>query len=451
MFNQQIMEKDTVTTPPPTTGFIYKDGPWTFCANDVISAVTQGGSQLMQWIPTRGVNTRNEHVAHLSWVAPKDFTGSTSYMDYLASLSTIDVCDFGPTSDWQACEYSHSSYRVSFQSPTITRRDMGMLDCENSPIYRIRGPQQGLPIDNDADWALARVAIQMEQHLNWNAIFGDPAAGQLMYDGIDNIIDIGWVASKKVGPGSCDFVDPIVINGTALSTPAAVLKQVKGIVRKIRQRARDRGAVLTANDMAILMPRSHWAYLSEAIAWGALVGDVVSNITMNNDVRMYFDEKQRITSGFFGNGFIEVDGQPVPVLIDDIMGANGTSGANSVVTGDIYVLTRYFGGLTILEHQFLDWNRLATPAGLQLQEEIYQNGLLRTGWKILNQTCFQYFAEMEARFISRFQPLQGKITDVTVTAILENENESPSFASQDFYAFNGAKGGQGVAILNGLS
>lgn len=446
-------EKDTVDVDAiPTKGFIYKDGPWSMCVEDVISDVVSGGSQLMQWIPTRGVITRNEHVAHLSWIAPEGFDGSTSYIDYLSELEEIGDCDFGPSTDWNACEYTHSSYRVSFQSKVITRRDMGELECERSPIYRLRGANAGFPIDNDADWALAQVGYEFENHLNWNVIFGDPTAGQQMYDGLDVIIDTGWVADHAVGSSSCDFVDPIVVNGTALATPQAVLKQLKGVVRKLRQRASDRNAAIAPGDMVIVMPRSHWNYLADAIAWGAMVTDNnIANIVMNNNVDAWFRERNRITAGgAFGNGFIEVDGNPIPVILDNIMGVNGDDGSDAVVTGDIYVLTRRFGGMNILEHQFLDWNKLRVPAGVNLNEQIMMNGLLRTGWKTLNETCFQYFAEMEARIISRFQPLQAKITDVTVNTILDNENEAPSFTTQDFYAYGGRRGGQGTAYITGL-
>ena len=451
-----FIEKDTVDVEAiPTAGFIYNNGPWSMCVNDVISDVTSGGSQLQQWIPSRGVNTRNEHVAHLSWIAPEGFTGATSYIDYIAALDPIDTCDFGPTTDWNACEYTHSSYAMSFQSPVMTYRDTGLLDCERSPIYRLRGANAGFPIDNEGDWALARTAYQLEQHMNWNLVYGDPAAGQLMYDGLDVIISEGWVANHAVGPGSCDFTDPIIVNGTNLATPQAILKTIKAIVRKLRQRAADRGAAISSLDMAIVMPRAIWGYIADAIAWGALVGDPVAvatkDIVMNNDVRAFFEERRRITAGFFGNGYIEVDSQPVPIILEDIMGANGDLDGDSVVTGDIYILTRRFAGLNILEQQFLDWRQMRLPAGVQLPNiEIHQNGLLRAGWKVLNSSCFQYFVEAEGRIISRFQPLQAKISDVTVTTILENENETTSFASQDFYAFGGGRGGQGTAYLTGL-
>jgi hypothetical protein len=445
----QILEKDTVDLDA-APAYIYRDGPWSMCVDEVISAVIQGGSKLMQWIPTRGVKTRNEHVAHLSWIAPEGFTGETSYIDYLGDLDTIAQCDFGPSSDWQGVEYRHSSYRVSFQSPLITRRDFGELECERSPIYMLRGPGAGRPIDNDADWALARVAFQFEQHLNWNLIFGDPTAGQLMYDGLDVIIDTGWVAAHAVGNGSTEFTDPVIINGTGLTSPSTVLRAVKGMVRRIRQRASDRGVRLTPSDYALVMPRAIWSYLADAIAMGAMIGAPVANINIQMDAQSWFSERARITAGFFGDGFIEVDGQPVPVITDDIMGANVTlPNGRFGVTGDIYLLTRRFGPVNILEHQYLDWNQIPPRGGVPINEVIMQNGMLRTGWKEYNNTCFQYFAEMEARLMCKFMPLQGKITDVTVETLLENENEVGSFAAQDFYAFGGQRGGQGNVLILG--
>lgn len=451
MARNPVYEKDTIDVDSiPTDGFIYRDGPWSMCANDIISAVASGGSDLMRWLPTRGVIHRTEHVAHLSWVAPEGFDGSESYMDYLAAV-VVEECDFGPTADWNACEYTHTSHRVSFQSPVITRRDMGMLECENSPIYRLRGNTTGLPIDNDADWAKAKTVFLIEPHLNFTILYGDSTVNDdMMYDGIDKILDTGWVAAHAVGSGSCDFTDPMIINGTGLATPQAVLRTLKHMIRKIRNRARERGVTLTGNDMAVLMPLSHWAYLADAIAWGAMVGELVTNIVANNSIQGFMLERQRITQGGFGNGFIEVDNMAVPVLVDTLLGVNGVLEDDSVVTGDIYVLTRTFGGVNILEHQFLDWRRLRMDDGPRIEEEISGNGLFRSVWKNLNQSCFQWGIEAEARIISRFQPLQGKLTDVTVTTLLENENESASFASPDYYAYNGNQGGQDVAYLSGL-
>lgn len=448
----RIYEKDVVGTPL-NSGLLYDNGPWSLVVGEVMSEVVSGGSALQRWLPTRGVIHENEHVAHLSWVAPDGFDGTQSYMDYLSGLDPIGECEFGPTTDWNGFEYRHEMYRVSFKSETITRRHFGLKKFEEQPIVRMRGPNAGLTLENDGDWALARVAYQLEHHQDWNIIYGDPAAGQLMYHGLDNIIEPGWVASRAIGGSPVGFSDPIVMSAVGVSDPAAIVRMIRGMVRRARTRAFQRGYRLTTNDYAIVLSSAHWNALADHIA---AVGTTVitGGVTLATTVEAFQRERNRLMQGGLGFGNIDVDGQPVPVIIEDLLATNVTvttdDGPASAVTGDIYLLTRYFGGQTILEHQFLDWSRLPLPQGLQTNEFIRQNGMVRAGWVVEANSCFYYYVDMWGRIISRYQPLQGKIKDVTLVTLLENENESMSFASPDYIAFGpGNQGGAGNAYLIG--
>lgn len=458
----RVVEKDTVPpanglSPFLTNGLLYRDGGfWSMCTDEVISDVVQGGSVLMQWIPSRGVDTIQSNVAHLAWVGPDGFTGSTTYMEYLAGLADPGNCSYGPSDDWNAFEYAHQGFTVSRTSPTLTPEDFGSRFCDRQPVMRVRGDAAGINLENDAEWAMAKAGIGLEGHLNWNLIYGDPTIAKYTYDGLDVIIQPGWVSSKLIGGGSAVFSDPLVVNGVGLATPQAILQKVKGLVRKIRNRASQRGYTITANDMAIVLPTAIWTYIADAIALGLLMAVAPSNITVNITPEGFQRERERVTSGYYGFGFIPVDGIPVPVITEDTMGANVDMTITNEedeeevvagVTGDIFILTRYFKGITILEHQFFNWNVLGNyPAE---NEVIQQNGMLRTGWVTEANKCFYYYAEMKARILSSFQPLQARINNVTVASLLENENESGSFGSQDWYAFDGERGGQGVALLAG--
>ncbi len=452
--NSRVLEKDTVPpsnglSPFITNGMLYRDGGfWSMCTDEVISDVVQGGSTLMEWIPARGVDTVQSNVAHLAWVGPDGFTGSTTYMEYLAGLADAGNCSYGPSDDWNGFEYAHQGYTVSRTSPTLTPEDFGGRFCDRQPVMRVRGNSVGINLQNDAEWAMAKAGMGLEGHLNWNLIYGDPTIAKYTYDGLDVIIQPGWVASKLIGAGAAVFSDPLVVNGVGLTTPQSILQTIKGMVRKIRSRSSQRGYMLTANDCAIVMPTAIWTYIADAIALGLLMAVAPSTITVNITPEGFQRERDRITAGFYGFGFIPVDGIPVPVIVEDTMGANvDLAGDTSGVTGDIFILTRYFKGITILEHQFFNWNVLGSyPAE---NEIIQQNGMLRTGWVTEANKCFYYYAEMKGRLLSSFQPLQGRINNVTVTSILENENESGSFGSQDWYAFDGERGGQGVALLAG--
>lgn len=452
-----VLEKDTVPptgglSPFLTNGLLYRDGGfWSMCTDEVISDVVSGGSTLMRWIPTRGVDTIQSNVAHLAWVGPDGFTGSQTYMEYLAGLAEAGDCSYGPSDDWNGFEYAHQGFAISRTSPTLTPKDWGARYCDRQPILRVRGDSAGINLANDAEWAMAKAGIGLENHLNWNIIYGDPAIANYTYDGLDVIIQPGWVSSKLIGGGSAVFSDPLVVNGVGLTTPQQILTTIKGMVRKIRARASQRGYMLTANDTAIVMPTAIWTYIADAIALGLLMAVAPTTIQVNITPEGFQRERDRITQGFYGFGFIPVDGIPVPVIVEDVMGANVdmTVEAEEVsgVTGDIFILTRYFKGITILEHQFFNWGSVqGYPAE---NEMIMQNGMLRTGWVTEANKCFYYYAEMEGRLLSSFQPLQGRINNVTVASILENENESGSFGSQDWYAFDGERGGQGVALLAG--
>ena len=46
--------------------------------------------------------------------------------------------------------------------------------------------------------------------------------------------------------------------------------------------------------------------------------------------------------------------------------------------------------------------------------------------------------------------LQGRINDVTIEVEVDDEFESGSFTSQNFYPYGGATGGAGTALLTEL-
>ncbi len=448
----RVLEKDAVPMPALNRGILYNTGGfWSGCTDTVIADVANGGSPLMQWLPTRGVDTVQSNVAHLAWVGPEGYTGEESYLDYLAGLAQQDDCGYGPSDDWNGFEYAHSGHSISRSSPTLKPVHFGGKYCERQPIMRVAGNNAGINIENDAEWALAKATIGLESHMDWNIIYGDPAIAQYTYDGLDKIIRPGWVASKAMGSGQVLFSDPLFINGASLTTPKAIYEKVKWMVRKIRKRATDRGYTLTANDYALVMPSAIWTALSEAIAAGALVTQVdTTTTTLFISPEDYDRQLTRVRSGFFGFGFIPVDGVPVPVIIEDLLGSNVTMpNDDPAVTGDIYLLTRFFRGITILEHQWLNWNAFqGYPTNGT--ERILEGGMFRSGWVMEANKCFYYYIETEARLLTTWQPFQGRIIDVTVATEEANDNESANFASPDFYAFDGMRGGEGNVLLTGL-
>ncbi len=133
-----------------------------------------------------------------------------------------------------------------------------------------------------------------------------------------------------IGQGVANWSDPLYKDGAGLTTPRSILTTIKAMVRHIKARAQERGGTLTPNDMAIVMSHAHWTYLADAIALGLLMAVAPSNLTVNITPEGFFRERDRITQGYFGFGFIPVDDAPVPVIVEDLLATNVTlSGGGS--------------------------------------------------------------------------------------------------------------------------
>lgn len=450
----EMFLKDTLSGSRPTTGWLHDGGPFTMVEGELISGVISGGSELSRWLPQRLVDYKFENVKHLEFIAPDNFDGSQSYRQWLSGLSVSD-CDFGPSAVWSGFEYTMSGATWSFSSPVLKTEDFGMKTYENDPIYVQRGDQLGNVLEDDADWATARALFLMEAHNDYNVALGDSSNSLFEMDGIDTIVQQGYVQSKIQGGGVAHWADPVIVNAAGTFNLATILKLVRGVVRKIRNRALMRRWTIAPMDMVIWMPAAMWVYLAEAQASGNGVSYTTGQFIGQMNYADFNAELSRISSGGLGYGFLDVDGKPVPVIADPNIGRNVVGDPSgtpySAVAGDIKVLVRRANGMTLLEQQYLDWSKFQTPAEDRGQTFTLMNGFLRGGWKMTNNECFQYYLKAGGRITSYYQPLQGAVNNVLVKTLLDNENEAGAFWAQDFFAADPMKGnkiGGGVAVLH---
>jgi hypothetical protein len=446
--------KDTLQGDHPTSGLLYQNGPFSLIADDIISMAVDTGSPLLQWIPTRAVDFRFPTVAHLEWVAPEGFDGSDTYAEYLRTID-ISECGYGPSAVWSGFEYQTEEGQWSFTSPKLHVDDFGMRDYENSPIYTVRGNSLGAVLDNDADWAVARALMVMQQHMNYLIVNGDRSNSVMEYDGLDTVIAPGYVQSHLVGPGVPHWANPLVVNGAGVTDPVAILTLIRAVVRKLRARLQARRWGVAQNDMVVVMPAGMWSYIADAHASGGNVGFVTNNFAGQMTYRDFLAERSRIMQGGIGYGFIDVDGTPIAVVPDENMGNNatinpGTDEEAGGVAGDIFILTRRANGITLLEQQYVNWGALDYPTNGTEDVFTVNGGLVRAGWLMENNKCFQYYAEARGRLASYAQPFQARINNVAVATLLSAENEGANFWSPDFYAYDGIQGGSGTPLLTPL-
>ena len=436
----------------PNSGYLYENGPFSLIDNDIFSAVVSGGGPLMTWLPTRFINNRYDHVAHLEWIAPEDFDGTQTYAEYLANID-IDDCGYGPSTSWSGFAYQMNGGSFSWTTNMMKPyQDGGTKYYEQSPTYTMRGAQQNMPLSSDREWAIARLFHVMQAHLDYVLKHGDRANSNMEWDGIDTIIRQGYVQSRRIGPGVPHWADPIVVNGVTLNDVSDILTRVRQVVRRLRTRIAARNWTVNPDDMAILLPATMWNQLAEYIAMGAMYRySNTFGFAGDQNFRDFRAEYSATRQGGMGYGTIDVDGVPIPVLADANFGMNVTIDPSGTPTpgvmGDIYVLTRRANGITLLEQQYVDWRSLDYPADREDIVELEQ-GHVRAGWITESNKCYYYYAEMAGRMVSYFQPLQAVIRNVVVETLDSNEMEAGAFYAPDYYAYGeGNQGGLGTSYL----
>lgn len=438
----------------PTTGYLYEgNSPFGLIDTDPISQVINGGSALMNWIPTRYINDRFEYVSHLEWVAPEGFDGSQTYAEFLAGIE-LDECAGGIATDWSGFSYQLEGGRFRWQTKMMKPyQDGGTKYYENQPTYTLRGSNIGQPLSSDREWAIARLFMAMQEHYEYILKFGNRANSNMEWDGLDTILRTGYVQSKRVGPGVPHWADPLIINGLTIGDTTQLLDAIRRTVRRILSRIRMRNWTLNQGDLAIVMPSVMWDNIAESVAAGGMYKFTnVYNFDGKVDMSAYIAEYNKVRSGGFGWGNITVDGVTIPVIADDNLGMNvtidpGGEDEQAAISGDVWVLTRRVNGMTLLEQQFVDWTKLNYPTnGLENIVPMPQ-GHVRAGWVTEANSCFYYYAEMGGRITTYMQPLQGAIRGVVIPTLDTAEHEGGAFYSPDFYPYNGRPGGRGTSLL----
>lgn len=457
-----IMEAYRKDTVDPRTNYNARwleNGPFSALTEEVTSLAITGGSELTQWIPTRTMESRKERTSHFAWTAPRGFTGAETYPEWLAGIE-IGECGYGPqTGDWNGFEYDQSAGSFSFKSPTMKPyEDGGIRYYREQPRQILRSPGDTIPgdmaITSDAEWAAVLLLRQAEAHVSYILDWGDDTNSVMEWNGLDQINRPGYVQSRLVGPGQAVWADPIWVNGAGSSNLGAILQTIRLMVRLHRTRASQRMWSINPMDYVLYMERAMWTNLLEAQAAGAMFN--YTNIFGFNG-RMSVDDFERRIEATRQAQAINIDGVLVPVLLGDGLGRavdltmdDGQGGTITVpaVSGDVHFLCRRAGGMTFWWQEYLDWNSLDYPFNEWNESRFpLQNGIARSGSVVEANKCYYYYYEMVGRMICNMLPMQGRLANVTIPLLDEMELEQAQFWASKFYAFDGARGGEGNDLL----
>ena len=420
MLGTNYYSRNMIVGPYSSSNKLYDSGPFTWRDEDIISDVTTAGSPIMQWMPTTdGYRTKYQPVSHLEAIAPAGFDGT----DYFAFLAGQDIaeCEYGPGTKFNTFQYEVTGGEFSVSTDTFKINPSFALsqDYERSPHFRVRGPNQGLPLDNDVDFGTAAAALHAQRHLNIVMLYGDETNSDLEWDGLDTILTSGYVSARLISGsgGSANFADPVIRSASSFATIGTFVEELREMIRYLRTRFSLRQLDVADGDQVICMCRPAWNAVAEYLATHSYVTSYISSSSSVITTPADADARlERLLTGGMGYGAFNVDGRPVPVLIDDNL--DTATGTSTTSVSDVYVLTRRIGGEVILEQQFLNYedalrrypiqNSWSTDSALGL------GGIMRYGWVQENAKCVYYFAEMAGRMVSRAQPYQGRFTSLTV-------------------------------------
>jgi hypothetical protein len=211
------------------------------------------------------------------------------------------------------------------------------------------------------------------------------------------------------------------------------------------ERARQRGYAISPSDMAIGMPLAMWHALADSIPVGGLYPANPSLTTGGNTPQIAEAYRQQFATGGVGYGVMPIDGLQIPILPLDEFGSNTNGG--TTVTSDILILVRRAGGMVLLEQQYLDYSAYPVLPDIpfQPQYQVAQSGIMRLIAQKYNESCYVWNVEACNRLVSFMQPLQGRITSVTVPVTSPFKVETGFYVNVNtFYGNGGATLGAGV-------
>lgn len=445
----------------PSQGYMFNSPKTLFgeCASDPISLMLQGGSALNRFLPTTRKNTWNENVAHLSYALPTGYDGSQSYTDFNNAKGVIEACNFaGAGMKIDICEYDIPYSRFTFSSkddPLMPGGMGGISFCSKFERFPVRGTDfLGLSFDSDEAWVMSGLAYYAENHMNWNVLHGNSAlstTGNGQSDGLLEILTPGYVASRKIGAGSCVGEDPLIVNASSKVTANSILLLLNDVVGRIIQRHVNAGNTPAPGDIGIAMHAQMWTYLAETLATGEPYTRVTGNtqIAYNTSDEAWQRRYQEYTTGGFGIGSYQYGSYQIPIIPDDRLGVqatvlNASDVEISAVTGNILVLSRRFGSMNILENQYVDFREVPLPAFMDY--DVLLDGLFLQTYETV-ASCWHMNMEAKQRIVTKMQRLQARINNVTVPVRGDVVYESGSYLSKEFFAYEGALAHAGVPIL----
>lgn len=427
--NQELALRNRQITSATLTGTLLygQGGLFTMCADDALinaSLQDQGLAAAIPWLPTRATVRRQPLLTHMGML--EDDTEPT------------DQCEDPESAYYRTCEIEWCLGRIRRKSEPYDRLDIGMLWCENQPIYRLFGSvtvggeviaPMGTMIANDAEWGAVTAAAAIRQRLGHWLYVGNRAVNVNMFDGLQTLVNTGYTDLATTRP--CEAVDSeLKTYGYCIGATNApnIYNYLDALVTRIIQRATGAGFdPPKATDMLIVAPSPHINALYEY--WACSLGPcgtlpVGSTATMRVDAAWARNTADDLRK----RGVLRIHGMDIPVLADDYQPL--VEGNENEYWADIYVLTLQLGGRPIVFGEHQDFSAGIGDAITGYSQELYGGRVTDGGrfyvWQERTNTCFDTRVALKPRLVILAPFVQGRLEDVCASTLQEPVAPPPS-------------------------
>jgi len=293
----------------PTNQGFYSRGMFGYnTETDVLSTMIMD-STLSQWFGFTGSIRELKTTKLLDWVGP---TGTD---DQSVDWARENDCGDCPSVEWGKCELLACFGEICAQSPTMKLTDMGTEKWEGQPMYYVAGPNFNKVIQTDEEWFLSLAAQVWNQMLQRMLIVGNKTNTPKDFDGLQVLVNTP-VTDYRTG-ARCHSAEPVIYNWASAAISNTICALINSIVRRIRRRALPLGGVRSsAGDLIMVMTSTMRDALLDWVACGCTpcAGGLPWIVANTFDTR---SERDRLNGGLYGDGQIPVDGEMVPIVVDD--------------------------------------------------------------------------------------------------------------------------------------
>ena len=389
-------------------------GLFDLCGDNDLLSLTVAAEPFLDWLSFRPNNECNQFVKLISYIGPAGTSAGTQTSGAKAACADAPGVEFG------TCEVLlPDKGRIGRAGPVRDITENNLRLCDKQPVYM----KDGTRIEDELQWTLTLAGEAIKQDLMRMVVSGNAnTTGE--FDGLERLVNTGYrdVRSARY----CTAMDSTVIdwNDHIMSyTPNgthALVDYLIDIVRRIRRRARQRGGI-AMGDMILQMPSYTRDCLLDTFACWSVCPSADVNWS-NPELRAF---RNSLNGGAYGDGYIIVDGQPVPIITYDW---HDMGQAAPYFTGDIYVLTRRIGSMPVFFGQYIDMN---SPVGALSAEAGYAHYSATDGGKFLrywkyDNECFEGTMVMRPNLYLSAPWAQARIQDVACVRPLSPLSPDPT-------------------------